>query len=171
MPAWAPGHPRTTQQSILRGPAACLRMGMQGRWRSSSPPPCSTTSPCLPAPAPLAVYVSPPQLQDERNKALDRINLLDMELTAVKSNAGALQAALAAEQQRCAELETALADKDRVRSRGGCGFEMFGVGLWMTNLKMRFGSGWPGWLLLPCNCRIIAWPCLGFGASRRQGCA
>lgn len=55
------------------------------------------------------------QMQDERNQALDRINLLDMELTAVRGNTAGLQMALQKEQQHGAELEATVAAKDKVR--------------------------------------------------------
>lgn len=45
---------------------------------------------------------------------LDRLNLLDMQLTAMRSNNAALSAAVEAEQGRCNELEAALAARERV---------------------------------------------------------
>lgn len=54
------------------------------------------------------------QMQDERNQALDRVNLLDMELTAVRSAVNDVQGALQREQQRSVELADAVAAKDKV---------------------------------------------------------
>ena len=54
------------------------------------------------------------QLQDERNQVLDKLNLVDMQVTALKSSNADLSAAVEVEQQRCAELEAALAARDRV---------------------------------------------------------
>jgi chromosome condensin MukBEF ATPase and DNA-binding subunit MukB len=53
-------------------------------------------------------------MQDERNQALDRVNLLDMELTAVRSAVNDVQGALQREQQRSVELADAVAAKDKV---------------------------------------------------------
>lgn len=58
------------------------------------------------------------QMQGERNQALDRVNLLDMELTAVRGNTAGLQMALQKEQQHGADMEAAVAAKDKVG--GGC---------------------------------------------------
>lgn len=60
-------------------------------------------------------FVRALQLQDERNQVLDKLNLVDMQVTALKSSNADLSAAVEAEQQRCAELEAALAARDRVR--------------------------------------------------------
>lgn len=54
------------------------------------------------------------QLQDERNQVLDKLNLVDMQVTALRSSNADLSAAVEAEQQRCAELEAALAARERV---------------------------------------------------------
>lgn len=54
------------------------------------------------------------QMQGERNQALDRVNLLDMELTAVRGNTAGLQMALQKEQQHGADMEAAVAAKDKV---------------------------------------------------------
>jgi chromosome condensin MukBEF ATPase and DNA-binding subunit MukB len=58
-------------------------------------------------------------MQDERNQALDRVNLLDMELTAVRSAVNDVQGALHKEQQRSMELADAVAAKDKVRGGSG----------------------------------------------------
>ena len=55
------------------------------------------------------------QLQAERNEALDRLNLLDMQVTALRSNNADLSAALEAEQGRGGELASVIAARDRVR--------------------------------------------------------
>lgn len=55
-----------------------------------------------------------PQAQQERDDVLDRLNLLDMQLTAMTSHNSDLSAALEAQRQRGAELEAALAARDRV---------------------------------------------------------
>eukprot|EP00775_Hariotina_reticulata_P004712 gene4712-4962_t len=53
------------------------------------------------------------QAQQERDDVLDRLNLLDMQLTAMTSHNSDLSAALEAQRQRCAELEATLAARDR----------------------------------------------------------
>jgi len=58
------------------------------------------------------------QAQQERDEVLDRLNLLDMQLTAMRSNTVDLTAALEAQRQRCAELENVLAARDRVGTEG-----------------------------------------------------
>lgn len=73
---------------------------------------------------PLTHFTAPPiavfglsaqmQLQEERNDVLDRLNLLDMQVTALRSNNNELLGALEAEQQRSAQLEAALAARDKV---------------------------------------------------------
>jgi FtsZ-binding cell division protein ZapB len=65
-------------------------------------------------------------MQNERNQALDRINLLDMELTAVRGNTAGLQMALQKEQQHGAELEATVAAKDKVHV--ACAFDMLLAG-------------------------------------------
>jgi hypothetical protein len=54
------------------------------------------------------------QLQEERDKVLDQLNMLDMQITALKSNNNELMMAVEGGQQRCAELEALLAARDRV---------------------------------------------------------
>lgn len=62
----------------------------------------------------LAVVACLLQLQDERNQVLDKLNLVDMQVTALKSSNADLSAAVEAEQQRCSELEAVVASQDRV---------------------------------------------------------
>jgi hypothetical protein len=54
------------------------------------------------------------QMQAERNQAMDRVDMLDTELTAVRANSMGLQGALQKEQQRSAEVELAMVAKDKV---------------------------------------------------------
>jgi hypothetical protein len=53
-------------------------------------------------------------MQAERNQAMDRVDMLDTELTAVRANSMGLQGALQKEQQRSAEVELAMVAKDKV---------------------------------------------------------
>lgn len=59
------------------------------------------------------------QLREERDKALDQLNMCDMQLTALKSNNNELMMAVEGAQQRCAELEAALAARDRDLAEAG----------------------------------------------------
>lgn len=54
------------------------------------------------------------QMQAERNQAMDRVDMLDTELTAVRADSMGLQGALQKEQQRSAEVELAMVAKDKV---------------------------------------------------------
>lgn len=62
----------------------------------------------------LLLLLLSPQLREERDRALDQLNMCDMQLTALKSNNNELMMAVEGAQQRCAELEAALAARDRV---------------------------------------------------------
>lgn len=53
-------------------------------------------------------------MQAERNQAMDRVDMLDTELTAVRADSMGLQGALQKEQQRSAEVELAMVAKDKV---------------------------------------------------------
>jgi hypothetical protein len=53
----------------------------------------------------LFVSVLSPQLQDERDTALDQLNMHDMQNTALKSNNNELMHALEGEQRRNVEME------------------------------------------------------------------
>lgn len=71
---------------------------------------CTSTRPLhrLDLPALLCHCMSCLQMQEERNQALDRVNLLDMELTAAHSMRNTLQ-------QRIAEVEATVVARERVR--------------------------------------------------------
>jgi hypothetical protein len=62
----------------------------------------------------LSAPVLSSQLQDERDQVLDQLNMQDMQITALKSNNNELMHAVEGEQQRVADMEAALAARDRV---------------------------------------------------------